>query len=77
MIWQGECQWLHVDFIKEVMERAREIFPTVQYAYSTVPSYPSGQLGFIVAAKEAAVDLSGVLLINMSIDLNMISCTWF
>mmetsp|Transcript_6883 Transcript_6883/g.10232 ORF Transcript_6883/g.10232 Transcript_6883/m.10232 type:complete len:289 (-) Transcript_6883:7-873(-) len=55
---QGECQWLHVDFIKEVMERAREIFPTVQYAYSTVPSYPSGQLGFIVAAKEAGVDLS-------------------
>lgn len=58
---QGECQWLHVDFIKEVIERAREIFPSVQYAYSTVPSYPSGQLGFIVAAKEAAVDLSGLI----------------
>lgn len=48
-----------MDFIKEVMERAREIFPSVQYAYSTVPSYPSGQLGFIVAAKEVDVDLSG------------------
>ena len=56
---QGECQWLHVDFIKEVMERSREIFPKVQYAYSSVPSYPSGQLGFIVAAKNKDCELSG------------------
>ena len=50
-----------MDFIKEVMERSREIFPKVQYAYSSVPSYPSGQLGFIVAAKNKDCELSGSL----------------
>lgn len=55
---QGECQWLHVDFIAEVMKRTRVIFPTVQYAYASVPTYPSGQLGFIVATKDTSLDLA-------------------
>jgi len=49
---QGECQWLHVKLIRKVLDFANGLFPTVQYAYTTVPTYPSGQIGFILCCKE-------------------------
>ncbi|TPX51782.1 spermidine synthase [Synchytrium endobioticum] len=49
---QGECQWLHLNLIKSVLTRCRLIFPSVAYAYSSVPTYPSGQIGFILASLE-------------------------
>ena len=47
---QGECQWLHLDFISGVIGQVRELFPVVQYAYTTIPTYPSGQIGFLIAS---------------------------
>jgi spermidine synthase len=40
------------------MDGARRVFSTVQYAYASVPTYPSGQIGFIVCSKEPNKDLS-------------------
>ncbi len=48
---QGECQFLHDELIAKVMKDARALYPVVDYAYSTVPTYPSGQIGFIIAQK--------------------------
>ena len=39
---QGECMWLHLDLITSVMQGCRKIFPKVEYAYTSIPSYPSG-----------------------------------
>jgi spermidine synthase len=41
---QGECQWLHLDLIESMMRCCRGIFSNVQYAYTTIPTYPSGQV---------------------------------
>lgn len=54
---QAECLWLHLSFISELKTMAQELFPTVEYAYTTIPTYPSGQIGFIVASKAAGRDL--------------------
>jgi spermidine synthase len=48
---QGECQWLHLDLIKKVIGDAKQLYPTVEYAFASVPTYPSGQIGFIIARK--------------------------
>lgn len=48
---QGECVWLHVDLIRPLVESIRSIYDTVEYAYTTIPTYPSGQIGFILATK--------------------------
>ena len=48
---QGECQWLHLDLIKKVMTDASALYPVVDYAFSSVPTYPSGQIGYIIATK--------------------------
>ncbi|KAF8523507.1 putative chimeric spermidine synthase/saccharopine reductase [Hysterangium stoloniferum] len=41
-----------------LFEQTRKIFPVVEYAYTTIPTYPAGQIGFIVASKQPGRDLS-------------------
>ena len=48
---QGECMWLHVDLIKPLVNSISKTFASVEYAYTTIPTYPSGQIGFIIATK--------------------------
>jgi len=45
---QGECMWLHLELIGNVLTACCDLFPTVEYAYTTVPTYPSGQIGFFL-----------------------------
>jgi len=48
---QGECMWLHLDLIKPLVDSISGTFSSVEYAYTTIPTYPSGQIGFIIATK--------------------------
>ncbi|KAG0337796.1 putrescine aminopropyltransferase [Podila humilis] len=49
---QCECIWLHLPIIKEVMGFSRRLFPTVEYGYTTIPTYPCGQIGLMVCSKD-------------------------
>lgn len=49
---QGECMWLHLPLIKSMQVCCKEIFGSVDYAYTCIPTYPSGQIGFMVCGKE-------------------------
>ena len=51
---QGECVWLHLRLISTVVTACGHLFPTVEYAYTTVPSYPSGQIGFVLCSLQTA-----------------------
>jgi len=51
---QGECAWLHLPLISKVIAACATIFPTVDYAYTSVPTYPSGQIGFILCSLNPA-----------------------
>ena len=55
---QGECIWLHLDLIAGVFQQCKNIFPSVKYGYTTIPTYPSGQIGFIIASNEGTLDPS-------------------
>lgn len=48
---QGENMWLSVETIKNDLKNNKKIFPSADYAYATVPSYPSGQIGFMLCGK--------------------------
>ncbi|KAJ3023561.1 putrescine aminopropyltransferase [Thoreauomyces humboldtii] len=54
---QGECQWLHLPLIRDVLQSARRIFPVVEYAYASVPTYPCGQIGFVLASNDPSMRL--------------------
>lgn len=55
---QAECLWLHLPLIAQLRNMTREIFPVSQYAFTTLPTYPSGQIGFILCSKEVERKLS-------------------
>jgi len=47
-----------MDIIKDVQKSCQEVFPTVRYAYTTIPMYPGGQIGFMVCSKDAKANLA-------------------
>lgn len=51
---QAESIWLHMDIIQELHALCSEVFGpkgAVSYAYCTIPTYPSGQIGFMLSSK--------------------------
>lgn len=53
----AENQWLHLPLIADLKKSCKEIFPVIEYAYTTIPTYPSGQIGFLVCCKDAKRDV--------------------
>lgn len=54
---QAECLWLHLPLIQRLRTMTRGIFAVSEYAYTTIPTYPSGQIGFIICSKNPGRDL--------------------
>lgn len=54
---QAENQWLHLPLIADLKKSCKEIFPVVEYAYTTIPTYPSGQIGFLICCKDEKRDV--------------------
>jgi spermidine synthase len=52
---QAESMWLHMDIIQELHQLCLEVFSSgsVNYAYCTIPTYPSGQIGFMLSSKSS------------------------
>lgn len=50
LFFPGECLWLHLDIITNMQDFCKGVFPVVDYAYCTIPTYPSGQIGFTLCS---------------------------
>jgi len=48
---QAESFWIHLDLISDLVACSSEIFDHAEYASTMVPTYPCGQIGFILAGK--------------------------
>lgn len=49
----AESMWLHTHLIQDMISVCYEIFKgSVHYAWASVPTYPSGVIGFLVCSKE-------------------------
>ncbi|KPM05575.1 spermidine synthase-like protein [Sarcoptes scabiei] len=57
---QAESYWFDLKFIKNLFRMVKNIFPSVAYASTNVGSYPSGQIGFLIASKKANMDFEKV-----------------
>lgn len=47
---QGGTMWTSLDHIQDTVKHCRKQFPKVGYCTISVPTYPSGQIGFVVGA---------------------------
>jgi spermidine synthase len=53
----AESLWLHLPLITKLVKDCREVFPVAEYGFTTIPTYPSGQIGFMVCTKDANRDV--------------------
>ena len=42
--------WLDTSVIANTMKFCKEDYPVVDYGFTTIPTYPSGQIGFILCS---------------------------
>jgi len=49
---QAESMWLHLDTIVTITNFCKDIFPVVEYAYTSIPSYPGGSIGFVICSTD-------------------------
>ncbi|KAK4762353.1 hypothetical protein SAY86_008121 [Trapa natans] len=50
---QAESIWLHMHIIEDIVANCRQVFKgSVNYAWTTVPTYPSGVIGFMLCSTE-------------------------
>ncbi|GAB7365601.1 hypothetical protein MBLNU230_g6670t1 [Neophaeotheca triangularis] len=54
---QAENPWLHLSMITNLKKVCKEVFPVAEYGWTTIPTYPSGQIGFMVCSKDADRDV--------------------
>ncbi|XP_060534098.1 spermidine synthase [Cylas formicarius] len=55
---QSGTVWSDLDQVKDTLSNCKRHFPNVKYAMSSVPTYPNGQIGYLVASLEASRDLT-------------------
>lgn len=41
-----------MNIILPLRKACKQIFPVAEYAWTTIPTYPSGQMGFVVCSKD-------------------------
>lgn len=54
---QGGTFWTDVQHVKDTLDHCGKQFATVGYAITSVPSYPCGQIGFVIGACEPNANL--------------------
>lgn len=52
----GETLWFDLELISKLKKTCEEIFPVVDYAYVSIPTYIGGQIGFLLNSKNAETD---------------------
>jgi len=50
---QGETLWFDLELISKLKKNCQEIFPVVDYAYVSIPTYIGGQIGFLLNSKNS------------------------
>lgn len=43
--------WFSLELIKDVLTECRKLYPVAKYASISIPTYPCGQIGFVLASK--------------------------
>lgn len=51
---QAECMWNNLSMIGELVTDCGSLFKQGRYAYTTIPTYPSGQIGFLLCTDSDA-----------------------
>ena len=47
---QAGTAWANLNFVQQTFRHCKSIFPVCAYGIASVPTYPTGQIGFILGS---------------------------
>lgn len=74
---QGGTIWSELDIVKQTIENCNKHFPNVKYANGSVPTYPNGQIGYLIASLDNKLDLTKPNLTFSSEDLDKMEMRYY
>ncbi|CCF57916.1 hypothetical protein KAFR_0D02680 [Kazachstania africana CBS 2517] len=54
---QAESFWVHLPIIKNLKKACSDVFPVAEYAWTSIPTYPTGMIGFMVCSKDKSANV--------------------
>ena len=69
--------WIHLKLIKEMTKFCKELFPVCNYGSTSVPSYPCGQIGFMLCSKNAATNFKEPLTVFSEEDKTRLNLKYY
>lgn len=47
---QAGTAWMNMDQVRSTFQHCKAVFPAVAYAVTAVPTYPTGEIGFVLGS---------------------------
>lgn len=54
---QAGTVWNDLELVKNTLKHCKNQFPVAMYAFTSVPTYPSGQIGFVIGSLDPNIKL--------------------
>lgn len=74
---QGGSFWDSLDLVKNTLNVCKKLFPVAAYATTSVPTYPSGQIGFAMGSLDKDVQFDKPILTFTDVELKSMNVRYY
>ncbi|XP_020291288.1 spermidine synthase [Pseudomyrmex gracilis] len=74
---QGGTVWESIDQVRSTLKHCKSVFPVATYAITAVPTYPTGQIGFILGSKDSQTNFREPLKVFSEEDLDRMEMQYY
>ncbi|GAB0096429.1 spermidine synthase [Sergentomyia squamirostris] len=74
---QGGTYWTEMKQVQDTLTHCRSQFPVAAYAYSSVPTYPCGQIGYVIGSLNESTNLKEPTIIFTDEELEKMNMRYY
>lgn len=74
---QAGTAWMNIDQVCSTFQHCKAVFPVAGYAVTAVPTYPTGQIGFVLASLDKQTNLAEPMRVFSEEDLDHMSMMYY
>jgi len=74
---QAGTVWANLDHVSQTYSSCHQLFPRTAYAYTSVPTYPTGQIGFVLGSLNQETNFKEPLRIFSDEDLDKMKLRYY
>ncbi|XP_011639595.1 spermidine synthase [Pogonomyrmex barbatus] len=74
---QAGTVWMNMDQVCSTLQHCKNVFPVAAYAVTSVPTYPTGQIGFVLGSLDEETNLAEPIRIFSDEELDRMSMSYY